>query len=215
MIEILQKSPLFRRMDAGEIQHILRCLGNHRKQYRRQEYIFLEGEPAPRFGILLSGAVQIIKETKAGGRILISQIFPGDAFGLSYVCAGVSYLPISVQAADRSEILFIELEQLVQTCQNACRFHVDMIKNALRLLAEKNLFLDSRLYYISHKTIRERLQSYLEDQEARQGKEFDIPLNREELADFLCADRSALSRELGRMKQEGIIDYHKNSFRIL
>ena len=90
-----------------------------------------------------------------------------------------------------------------------------MIKNALRILAEKNLFLDNKLYYISHKTIRDRIQSYLEDQESlHDSNEFEISFNREQLADFLCVDRSALSRELSHMKKEGIIDYKRNWFRV-
>ena len=215
MIEILQKSPLFAGMDPGEIQHILQCLGNRQKRYRKNEYIFMEGEQKPRVGVILSGSVQAVKETKSGGLILINQMFPGDTFGLSYVCADVKYLPISIISAENTDILFIELDQLVRTCHNACQFHVEMIKNALRILAEKNLFLDNKLYYISHKTIRDRIQSYLEDQESRHdSNEFEISFNREQLADFLCVDRSALSRELSHMKKEGIIDYKRNWFRV-
>lgn len=215
MITILEKSPLFSGMTPDEIQHILNCLGNRRKAYRKNEYIFMEGEENPKVGVILSGSVQAIKETKSGGLILINQMYPGDTFGLSYVCADVKHLPISIISGGNTEILFIELDQLVRTCQNACQFHVDMIKNALRILAEKNLFLDSKLYYISQKTIRERIQSYLEDQESRhESSEFEVPFNREQLADFLCVDRSALSRELSNMKKEGIIDYRKNWFQL-
>jgi CRP-like cAMP-binding protein len=215
MLQILKKCQLFRGMTEADIQHILNCLGSRKKTYRRNEYIFMEGEKQPKVGVILSGTVQAIKETKNGGLILINQMNAGDTFGLSYVCAQTDYLPISIISTDQSEVLFIELDQLVRTCHNACQFHIDMIKNALWILAQKNLFLDTKMYYISHKTIRERLMTYLEDQETRaDSREFEIPLNREQLADFLCADRSALSRELGHLKEEGILDYKKNWFRM-
>lgn len=216
MYQLLKKCDLFRGMSEADIQHILNCLGSRKKSYRKNEYIFMEGEQYPKVGIVLSGAVQAIKETKTGDLILINQMKAGDTFGLSHVCGQVEYLPLSIISVDHSEILFIELNQLVQTCHNACQFHITMIKNALWLLAQKNLFLDTKMYYISHKTIRERILSYLEDQENRaDADEFEISFNREQLADFLCVDRSALSRELSHLKAEGLIDYKKNWFKLI
>jgi len=216
MINILAKTDLFRGMSNMDITHILGCLESRKHIYQKGHYIFMEGETKPKVGIVLSGKVQIVKETKNGDLILINQMKSGDVFGLSHVCAQVEKLPISILAVDSSEILFIEFNQLVQTCHNACQFHVEMIKNALWILAQKNLFLDTKMYYISHKTIKERLTAYLEDQEiSMDSSEFEIPFNREQLAEFLCVDRSALSRELGNMKDEGLIDYKKNWFKIL
>jgi len=215
MQHILRKTDLFRGMSDMDIEHILNCLGSRKHIYHKGQYIFMEGETNPKVGIVLSGSVQAIKETRNGDCILINQMKPGEIFGLSHVCAQVEKLPLSIVAADNCEILFIELNQLVQTCHNACKFHIDMIKNALWVLARKNLFLDTKMYYISHKTIRERLVTYLQDQEHKfNSSEFEIPFNREKLADFLCVDRSALSRELGNMKDEGLIEYKKNWFKI-
>jgi len=216
MQEVLNNCDLFRGMSEHDIEMILGCLGSLKKTFQKGTYIYMEGELHPKVGIVLSGTVQAIKETKDGGRILINQIKKGDTFGLSYACAQLESLPISVISVETSEILFIELNQLVQTCHKACSFHVEMIKNALWILAQKNLFLDTKMYYISHKTIRERLLTYLEDQEMKSGStEFEIPFNREQLADFLCVDRSALSRELGNLKEEGFLDYKKNRFKIM
>lgn len=215
MQEILQKTDLFRGMSGMDIEHILNCLGSRKHTYQKSQYIFMEGEPNPKVGIVLSGLVQAIKETKNGDCILINQLKPGEIFGLSHVCAQLDRLPISIIAVEHSEILFIELNQLVQTCHNACKFHIDMIKNALWVLAQKNIFLDTKMNYIAHKTIRERLTAYLQDQELKfNNATFEIPFNREKLADFLCVDRSALSRELGHMKEEGLIEYKKNRFKI-
>lgn len=215
MQQILNKSDLFRGMSDLDIKHILGCLGSRKQPYKKGQYIFMEGEGHPKVGVVLSGKVQAIKETRNGDVILINQLKAGDIFGLSHVCAQVEKLPLSIVAIDASEILFIELNQLVQTCHKACQFHVDMIKNALWILARKNLFLDTKMYYISHKTIKERLITYLQDQEMYfNNSEFEIPFNREELAEFLCVDRSALSRELGNMKEEGLIDYKKNWFKM-
>lgn len=215
MENILKKSDLFRGMSEEDIKHILSCLGSSKKTFRKNEYIFMEGETNPKVGIIISGNVQAIKETKAGGLILINQMKAGDIFGLSYVCAQTNYLPISIISIDKSEVLFIDLNQLVQTCRNACQFHINMIKNALWILAQKNLFLDTKMFYLSHKTIRERLITFLEEEENKANSpEFIIDFNREQLADFLCVDRSSLSRELSHLKDEGILDYKKNWFKI-
>jgi len=216
MINILAETDLFRGMSNMDITHILGCLGSRKHLYQKGQYVFMEGETNPKVGIVLSGKVQAVKSTKNGDSILINQLKTGDIFGLSHVCAQVKKLPVSIVVVEHSEILFIELNQLVQTCHKACQFHVDMIKNALWILAQKNLFLDTKMYYISHKTIKERLTTYLENQEiSLNSSEFEIPFNREQLAEFLCVDRSALSRELGNMKDEGLIDYKKNWFKIL
>ncbi len=216
MINILAGTDLFRGMSDADITHILGCMGSRKHLYRKGQYIFMEGETHPKVGIIISGRVQVVKETKNGDLMLINQLKAGEIFGLSHVCAQVEKLPISIVSIDSSEILFIELNQLIQTCHNACQFHVDMIKNALRILAQKNLFLDAKMHYISHKTIKERLLTYLEEQEiSMNSSEFEIPFNREQLAEFLCVDRSALSRELGNMKKEGLIDYKKNWFKLL
>jgi len=199
-----------------DIEHILGCLGSRKALYQKGQYVFMEGETNPKVGIVLSGKVQAVKSTKNGDSILVNQLKTGDIFGLSHVCAQVKKLPVSIVAVENSEILFIELNQLVQTCHKACQFHVDMIKNALWILAQKNLFLDTKMYYISHKTIKERLTTYLEDLEiSSNSSEFEIPFSREHLAEFLCVDRSALSRELGNMKNQGLIDYKKNWFKLL
>ncbi|HZK61577.1 MAG TPA: Crp/Fnr family transcriptional regulator [Anaerovoracaceae bacterium] len=216
MINILAGTDLFRGISNMDIDHILGCLGSRKHLYQKGQYIFMEGETNPMVGIVLSGKVQAVKGTKNGDSILINQLKSGDIFGLSHVCAQIKKLPVSIVAVEYSEILFIELTQLVQTCHKACQFHVDMIKNALWILAQKNLFLDTKMYYISHKTIKERLITYLEDQEiSLNSSEFEIPFNREQLAEFLCVDRSALSRELGKMKDQGLIDYKKNWFKLL
>lgn len=215
MQNILKKCDLFREMTEKDIEMILGCLGSRKRTYKKGEYIFIEGEQNPKVGIVLSGTVQAIRETKDGDRILINQIKPGDTFGLSHVCAQLESLPLSVVSTDNSEVMFVDLDQLVQTCQKACIFHVQMIKNALWILAQKNLYLDTKMYYISHKTIKERILAYLEDLEIKfNSSEFEISFNREQLADFLCVDRSALSRELGNMKDEGLIDYKKNWFKL-
>ncbi|MBK5246638.1 MAG: Crp/Fnr family transcriptional regulator [Peptostreptococcaceae bacterium] len=216
MINILAETELFRGISNMDITHILGCLGSRKNSYQKGKYIFMEGETNPKVGIILSGKVQVVKETKNGDLILINQLKTGDIFGLSHVCSQIKKLPISILAVEPSEILFIELNQLVQTCGKACQFHVEMIKNALWILARKNLFLDTKMYYISHKTIKERLTTYLDDQAiSSNSSEFEIPFNREQLAEFLCVDRSALSRELGNMKDEGLIDYKKNWFKLL
>jgi CRP-like cAMP-binding protein len=129
-------------------------------------------------------------------------------------------LPVSVIAAERSEILLIDYRKIVTTCSSACAFHARLIENMLRILAEKNILLTRKLVYFSQRTIREKLLSFLSDQAVREGSDaentvVEIAFNRQELADYLCVDRSALSRELGVMQTEGLIRYHKNRFEIM
>lgn len=216
MNEILQKNELFQNMNPEEIRMVLGCIGGRTKNYRKGEYVFMEGEGIPRAGIVLKGTVHALKLTGGGDELLVNRIGAGEVFGLAHVCAGVTHIPLSLLVTEPSEVLFIEFHHLVHTCRNACGFHTEVIKNTLRVLARKNLLLDSKLYYLSHKTIRERILSYLEDQSLRAGSPvFTIPFNRKEMAEFLCADRSALSRELSSLRDEGLLDFQKNKFRLL
>jgi CRP-like cAMP-binding protein len=137
-------------------------------------------------------------------------------FAEAMVCAGISVSPVSVQSLSDLRICYIDYSKVVKSCGSSCGFHSRLIQNMLHILAVKAILFNKKLDYLLLKGMRERITAYLLDQSGSNGSlEFKIPFNREEMADFLAVDRSAMSRELGKMRSEGLIDFNKNSFVIL
>ena len=212
---ILQNCPLFAGITSGELKGMLACLGAGVRRFGKEETVFAEGAPAREIGILLSGAVQICRVDYFGNRSILANIAPGQLFGESFACAGVEELPVQVVALEESRVLHIDCSRLLRSCSNACTFHHRLIYNLMHVVAGKNLVFHQKLEILSKRTIREKLLSYLSSQAQTQNTHyFEIPLGRTELAEYLCVDRSALTRELAKMREEGLIDYDKNCFRI-
>ncbi|MDD2216709.1 MAG: Crp/Fnr family transcriptional regulator [Eubacteriales bacterium] len=215
MYDLIAKTPLFKGISINDIPSMLNCLGSQKLTYEKDSFIFLAEESRPKVGIMLCGKAQIIKENYFGDRTIIGSLESGDIFGETYACMGLSEIPVSVLATENSQALLLDMHKITHTCQSACTFHHQVITNLLKILAKKNTLLNAKMSYITHKTIRGRLEAYFNDQaEKTHSLEFKVPFNRNELADYLCIDRSAMCRELSRMKQEGLIDYHKNRFRV-
>ncbi len=211
--KILETCPLFAGIEREQIAKLLDCLSAKRQSYKKGRYIFRAEEQARHVGIVLSGAANIIQEDFWGNRTILAHIEPGELFGESFSCAETEKLPVSVIAAEASEILLIDYKKIITVCSATCAFHTRLISNMLQVLANKNIMLIRRIEHLSRRTTREKLLSFLSVQ-ALQAKSNDIviPYNRQELADFLCVDRSALSRELKRMKRDGLLDYEKSCF---
>jgi CRP-like cAMP-binding protein len=129
-------------------------------------------------------------------------------------CAGIDRSPVTVQAAEDVEILFIDYKKIITTCPSACPFHARLIENMLKLVAKKNLMLNQKLEILSKRTTREKLLCFFDTQRGS-SQRFTIPFNREELARYLCVDRSAMSNELCKMRDDGIIRFRKNVFDVL
>lgn len=212
---ILQKCALFKNIDTDELKGMLDCLDARAVSYSRNEIIFCEGDPARYVGIVLSGKVQIIKEDFFGNRNIIALMEVSQMFGEAFACAGVQKLPVTATAICDSKILLMPCRRIITTCSNSCEFHNRIISNLLQILAAKNLLLNQKLELISRRTTRDKLMAYLMSQ-AKQNKSntFTIPYNRQALADYLGVDRSAMSAELGKMRREGLIDFHKNQFHL-
>lgn len=200
-------------MQEADIPNMLKCLGARKQSFQKGEYICMAGRTEPAVGILLSGEAQIMKENRQGDAMIVGTLKTGDLFGEVYACMGEPILPVSVLALGKCDVLLLHVERIVHTCQNACPFHQQLIRNLLRIMAEKTAILSRKMEFIAYKTIRSRLEAYFYDRMERSGSsEFIIPLNRNELADYLCVDRSALCRELSHMKSDGILDYKGNHF---
>jgi CRP-like cAMP-binding protein len=213
---LLATNPLFARISTDEIQSMLGCLGARILSYGRDEFIVLEGTPIHEIGILLKGKAVILKENEEGLRSIVAPLLPGECFGETFACGGGGEAMVSVQTLEDSEVLFIDCKRIITTCSSACVFHTLLIENMLTVLTSKIRLLNMKLDIASRKKIRDKLMVFFAEQKKNaKSNGFRIPLNREQLADYLMVDRSALSAELGRMREEGLIDFHKNEFRIL
>ena len=214
--DIFKKVPLFEGIPHDSIKKMLGCLGTAVKSYEKDEILLQAGSAVTGIGIVLEGCAQIIKEDVYGHRSIMANIQAGDIFGEVFVCAGLKKSPVAVVAATDTVVMFIGFDRIVTVCPNACSFHTTLIQNMLRLIAGKNLMLNKKIDYLLIRNLRERLSAYLLERSKLTGSaQFDIPFDRSELADYLNAERSALSRELGRMKDEGLIDFYKNSFKLI
>jgi len=160
---------------------------------------------------VLTGRLHITREDFDGKRSLIAAVTPGEIFAEALCCAGITESPVTV-AADLDSTLLLFSFARIHTCQNSCSFHTKLISNILRLMANKNLFLQKRMEIVSLKSVRAKIMRYLESLGPKPDQEFTVPFNREEMADYLCVERSALSHELAKMKRDGLLAYHKNKF---
>lgn len=212
---ILEKVKLFGGISEKELSTMLNCLDAKRHDYAKDEFIFQAGDRVDSIGILLKGSAHIMKESYQGDRTILSVLEEGDYFAEALCCAGIQESPVSVQVRSDAVVLTLNFSRILHTCSRSCSFHTKLIENMMYILANKNIALQSHFEVISRKSMREKILGYLHSLAVKQGNTISIPLNREEFADYLCVDRSALSHELARMKSNGIIDYHKNTFRLL
>lgn len=213
---VLERCPLFNGIQMEDLWALLGCLGGKVTAAAKGQTIFREGDKATHVGIVLRGAVQMIREDYYGNRSIVAHIGPAEMFGESYACAGVLALPISVVADQDSQVLLIDCRRITASCTNACAFHSRIIFNMLRLVAGKSLVLDQKIQVTSKRSTREKLMTYLLSQAKLQNaNEFTIPYDRQALADYLEVDRSGLSAEIGKLRREGVLESEKNRFRLL
>lgn len=210
---LLCRSPLFAGIGPEELPALLSCLGAGKRCYRKHELILRSGETTSSICFVLEGAVHIVKEDFWGTRSLIAKAGQGDFFGETYACCPQTPLGVAAEAAEDCALLFLNAGRILTSCSSACPFHQRLIRNLLAALAQKNLMLTKKMEHLSKRSIREKLLSYLSDVSIQaESPEFTIPFNRQQLADYLYVDRSALSAELSKLKKEGLLDYRKNWF---
>lgn len=212
-LKILRRCPLFRDIDDENLIPMLSCLGARKQFYRKNEVIFAEGCAAKSFGILLSGEVQIVRVDYYGNRSLVGRAGAAELFGEAFACAEVEALPVDVIASEDCEVLLIDVHRVTQTCCNACDFHNKIIYNLMKIVAAKNLMFHRKLEIISGRTTRDKLMNYLLLEAKHVGSNtFEIPYDRQELADYLEVDRSGLSAEISKLRREGVLESEKNRF---
>jgi len=192
---------------------ILRCFSVRVKKYSKNEIIFLAGEKIGRVGIILTGKVNIIKEDYEGNRSIIAEFQAGNLFGEAFSFADAENITVTVISSIDSEILFIDANKIFTICPSACAYHSRLIRNMLEIISAKNILLNEKIDVISKRTIRNRLLTFLQLQSQKYtSNSFSIPFNRQELADYLCVDRSALSAELSKLQSEGLLTFSHNEF---
>ena len=212
-LDILQKSALFSNVNRQDLEKMLSCLLAKIKTYEKNTYIVKASHTFLEVGIVLSGRVNIVKEDYWGNRSILTTLKEGELFGEAFACAQTQYNIFSVVAVEKAKIMFINYEKITSPCQFVCKFHTQIIQNMLQLMAQKNIMLTTKIEHLTQKNTRAKLLSYLSTEAIKQHNHtIIIPFNRQELADFLSVERSAMSAELSRMRKDGLIDYTKNKF---
>jgi CRP-like cAMP-binding protein len=203
-------------MDEKEFGQLMQCLGAQVKSYKAGEYVFMAGDEVNTIGIVLSGVVEIMKENQAGNKHILAFLGPSDMFAEGIVCTARRISPVTVCVKEEAKLLFIPYERVVKSCGHACEYHISLIQNMMMVLGEKNMNLNRKLELLTLKGMREKIACYLMNETEEHGSSmFQVLLNRSELADYLNVARTSMCRELTRMKEEGLIDYYGNSFKIL
>ncbi|MBO5129793.1 MAG: Crp/Fnr family transcriptional regulator [Oscillospiraceae bacterium] len=213
---ILERCPLFNGIRMEDLSVMLGCIGGRVLSVSKGQSISREGDPATHVGMVLSGAVRMVREDYYGNRSIVAHIGPAELFGETYACAGIAALPISFVADADSQVLLMDCRRITTSCCNACAFHSRIIFNLLQLVATKNLVFDQKIQITSKRTTREKLMAYLLNEAKLQGgRSFTIPYDRQELADYLEVDRSGLSAEISKLRREGILESEKKQFTLL
>lgn len=216
MIEELTAFPLFAGIETEHLPAMLQCLGYRVERYQKGTFLALEGQAIQQVGVILKGRVDMVKEDYWGNKTILMRMQRPDVFGETFSCGSNMTATVSFYASEDTTALRLPFQRVLRTCSKACAFHQQLIENMVQLMADKNQALMKKVEVVTKKTLREKILAYLSQQAQLQGGAyFEIPLGRIELADYLCADRSALTRELTAMKNEGILDYDRNVFRLL
>jgi CRP-like cAMP-binding protein len=211
-LNILTECALFRGLRRAQIREMLPCLSARQARFRRGQFLLRAGDRASSAGIILSGEAEVLQEDFWGNRNLLAAVGPGELFAEAFACAH-AVSPVSVQCTTDGSVLYLNVRAVFSPCEKACAQHKTLSQNLIRVLAEKNMQLNEKAGFLSQRTTREKLLSYLSAQATKSGKnEFDIPFDRQQLADYLCVDRSAMSAQLCALRDEGILKFRKNHF---
>lgn len=217
MIKIFTKilaNPLFDGIEFDDFEAMLSCIEGSMKIYRKSEIIQLAGNPVETIGIIVTGSVLIVREDADGRQHILTELSSGELFGEVFACTQATHSPVTVLATTSCDILHINYSKVISTCSSSCIFHQRLIRNMLSLIAGKNLMLNKKIEILSKRSTRDRLFMYF-DMQRNGEKKFSIPYSRDELAAYLCVDRSAMSAELSKMQRDGLILYNRNDIEII
>lgn len=215
-IGILRHTKLFAGVGEADVASMLHCLQTRMRRCGKGEYVFRQGEHLDCIAVLVEGGLHVQRDDYWGNRTILAQLSVGEMFGEAYVSPDSGPLLNDVVAVQDSTVLLFDVRRILTVCSSACRFHAMVVQNLFFAISEKNRQLVQKLDHMGKRTTREKLLSYLSEEADKQGgRSFVIPFNRQQLADYLSVDRSAMSNELSRMREEGLIQYEKNHFTLL
>lgn len=215
-IHTLKRSRLFSGIREEEIGGMLSCLGARVQNYTRGQYVFRQGDAVSCISLLVEGELHVQADDYWGNRTILSHVTVGEMFAEAYISPDGGAIQNDVVATEDSTVMFFDVTRIFTTCSSACSFHTAVVRNLFFGISEKNRRLVEKLGHMSKRSTREKLLSYLSEQAKRQKSgEFEIPFNRQQLADFLCVDRSAMSNELCKLRDEGLLEFEKNRFKLI
>lgn len=214
-IPVLKRTKLFSGVGDDDISTMLTCLGARLLPYKKGEHVLRQGEHLSDILVLAEGRLHIQRDDYWGNRSILGHIGVGEIFGEAYVAPESGTLLNDVIAVEDSAVFFFDVKRVISTCSSACRFHTMVVQNLFFAISEKNRGLVQKLDYMSRRTTREKLLSYLSEEAKKQNSaSITLPFNRQQLADYLSVDRSAMSNELCKMRDEGLLEFEKNRFRL-
>lgn len=212
-IKKIKNSSLFSNIEENEIKIILNCLLLNIKHYQKNEYIFNIGDKINGLALIVNGSIHLEKEDFLGNKTIISQLCNNEIFGASYYYDNEP-IPYNIISKKDTSIMFFNMKKTFNINCPCCNANLKIMDNFLKIILQKNKNINKKLEHISQRTIRNKILSYLSEEALNNGNSFFIQFNRQQLADYLCIDRSALSNELSKMRNEGLIKFNKNYFEL-
>lgn len=210
---LMKSSSIFGGMTEEEIRSILHCLNAREKDYTKGEYLLRAGSVTESMGFLLSGSVLVVQEDIWGRRSIMDRVVPGGVFAESFAASSGSVLNVSIVADSPASVLMLNINRILSVCPTGCLHHTQMIRNLVSTLAEKALRFNNKITHMSKRSTREKLLSFLSSEaQCSKSLSFTIPYNRQQLADYLCVERAAMSVALSALQREGLLSYDKNRF---
>jgi len=215
-IDSLSKVELFANIETNELNRMLTCLCPNPLSYKKGEFVALAGDEFTGVGIIVEGEVFVTKENAAGDKIILAKLGEGNIFGEMIAFSDKEQWLATVIAATDCTIYFLSPDKILGNCFKMCIGHSMLIENMVRIVSNRALLLNKQVEYLALKSIRAKISTYLLEQYKTAGESiFNIPLKRKELAAFLNVSRTSLSREIAKMKVEGVIDFYRSTFKIL
>lgn len=216
-LAILTKCVLFQEIPTAQLEEMLNCLRPRLVKYaQKNNVVAIEGESCEAIGVVLEGEVAVTKENAEGTRVIMTKLGEGGLFGEIIAFSAQRVWPATITTIKPSEIMFVPVEKIIGNCPRQCDCHRQLIKNMLRIVSQRALLLNKKVNYLSIKSLRGKISTFLwEHYKKNKQNTFIIPLPRQECADFLNVSRPALSREMARMRDEGIIEFYQQTVKII
>ncbi|MBE6002690.1 MAG: Crp/Fnr family transcriptional regulator [Lachnospiraceae bacterium] len=207
--------PLFANIKEMDLNQLFTCLRSYKQKYKRGENIIMEQDNVQYIGVVLSGMVHMLKDDIWGNQTLLGFMEPGELIGESFAVRRSTESYVRFQAVKDSEIIFLAASSVIHNCPRQCGFHAQITQNLFQLMGEKTVQLMEKIEVSSKASLRDKILAYLSLMSQKQNSRYiESPLTRTELAEYLCANRSAMTRELAAMKEDGILDFDKNTYNL-